>query len=586
MVLSRVVRPASPLRAVLLRYRGTLVAVALLSAMINVLALTSSIYLMVIYDRVLVSYSTATLFSLFLIVIVLFVFNGAFDLFRARLLGLVGTAFDRDLAPRIRQIEMRLAAEGRLRSMRQYPLRDLEQIRAFVSSNGPGALIDLPWMVFFLAILALLHPMLGLAALAGGLVLGLVTWLNEKRTFDMVAKAAEAGREQSIVTERVRAHADTLRGLGMTTRLGHVVDASHRGFVDAQHQLARQTSTFGSISRVFRVFIQSAVLTVGALLVIDGQATGGIIFASSILAGRALAPLDAAIANWRSLSSARQGWARINALMSEFSEVAEPSVELPRPSKRLDVERLAVVPPSSQRVAVAEAQFGLTAGDALAIVGPSGSGKSSIARTIAGVWPAARGSVRIDGAPLDQWSEEQLARITGYMPQEIDLFDGSVAQNIAGFDPAASSEGVIAAAIAADVHELVLRLPNGYDTQVGEGGAVLSTGQRQRIALARALYGDPFLLVLDEPDSALDPEGEGALGRAIAGARRRGAIVIVVTHRMALLQHLNLVLVIRDGKQQTFGPRDEVLAALNTKLPSAATRRPSPATPPARGAGK
>ncbi len=342
-----------------------------------------------------------------------------------------------------------------------------------------------------------------------------------------------------------------------------MVTEAHSRFVNAQAGLSRVVAKYTALSRGLRMFIQSAVLTVGAILVIEGQASGGIIFASSILSGRALAPVDQAIANWRGFIGARQAWRRISALLGENPPVEDPTVTLGAPHRNLGVEGLSVTPPGSQTAVVQEVSFTLAAGDAVAVVGPSGSGKSSLSRAIVNVWCPSQGTVRLDGAPLDQYHEHLLTAAVGYLPQDVELFTGTVAQNIARFEPDPPSEKVIAAAKAAGIHDFVLNLPNGYDSPVGQGGAVLSGGQRQRVALARALYGDPFLLVLDEPDSNLDPAGEAALAAAIAGVRKRGGMVLVVTHRMALVKEVNLILVLREGKLQAFGPRDTVLAALN-----------------------
>lgn len=551
------------LGAVLLRFRSSAVSIVLLSIVLNVLALSGSIYLLIIYDRVLASGSIQTLVSVFTILVVLYLFQGGFETMRARLLQMVGEGLDRHLAGRLQKLESDLAAQGALSTMPSTPMRDLDQIRSFFFGQGPGAIIDLPWILFFLVILWLLHPLLGATALVGALALGFVTWLNDRQTRGGVDEANRLGRQRSVVSERVRRNVDTIKGLAIGGRMNRLAADAHTRFVGAQTELSRSMAKYTSLGRGLRMLVQSAVLTAGAIIVIRGEATAGIIFASSILAGRALAPVDQAIANWRGFIAARQAWHRLEPLMRANPPKADISVMLEVPHERVQVEQLTIVPPGTERTVVSGINFMLSAGDALAVVGPSGSGKSCLSRAIVNIWPAANGTVRLDGALLDQFHEGRLRQAMGYLPQEVELFAGTVAQNIARFDPHPHSEQVIAAARAAGIHDLVLSMPSGYDTPVGDGGTVLSAGQRQRVALARALYGDPFLLVLDEPDSSLDPEGEMALAAAIAAARQRGGIAIVVTHRVALLKEVNWMLVMREGKQQAFGLRDQIIAALN-----------------------
>ena len=564
----------------LLRFRGAATSVVLLGVVLNVLALAGSIYLMLVYDRVLPSASLASLFSLFAIVIVLYAVGGVLETMRARLLQLVGREFDAALAPRLQALESDLSVSGTLAKLGSTPMRDLDQVRGFLLSPGVAAILDLPWILFFLVILFLLHPWLGVTTLVGAILLALVTWLNDRQSRGGVELAGRSARDRAVTAELVRRNAGPIRGLAIGSRMNALAAAAHAEFVATQTTLSRTTAKFGAISRGLRMFVQSAVLTTGAILVIDGKATAGIIFASSILAGRALAPVDQAIANWRGFVSARQAWHRLDPLLRRFPAATEPSVMLEAPTGQLTVEQLVVAAPGSDKAIVGGVAFGLKAGDALAVVGPSGSGKSSLARALVGVWPAAQGAVRLDGAPLAQFHESRLREALGYLPQEVELFSGTVAQNISRFDPEPSSEAVIAAARAAGIHDLVMNLPQGFDTPVGEGGAVLSAGQRQRVALARALYGDPFVLVLDEPDSNLDLEGEAALAGAIARIRQRGGIAVVVTHRGALLKEVNAMLVMKDGRQQAFGPRDQVLAALNRGAAAANANAPD-STPPA-----
>jgi ATP-binding cassette subfamily C protein len=323
----------------------------------------------------------------------------------------------------------------------------------------------------------------------------------------------------------------------------------------------------GSIVRVLRMMLQSAVLGVGAYLVINQEASAGIIIASSILAGRALAPVDLAIANWKGFVAARQSWARLGKLLGAIKDPPE-ALKLPAPRSQLSVEAASVAPPGAQKLVVVDSNFSIKSGTGLGIIGPSASGKSSLARMLVGVWQPARGAIRLDGAELGQWNAAERGRYIGYLPQDVELIAGSVAENIARFDPQTSDEAVIAAAKAAGVHELIVGLPQGYETQVGDNGSLLSAGQQQRVALARALYGDPFLVVLDEPNSNLDAEGEEALTKAILGVRSRGGIAVVIAHRPSALAGVDMVLVLARGRQQAFGPKEEVLAKVLRREPT------------------
>ncbi|MGH8430406.1 MAG: type I secretion system permease/ATPase, partial [Solimonas sp.] len=345
--------------------------------------------------------------------------------------------------------------------------------------------------------------------------------------------------------------------MGMTGRLAALWEGHNRRHLDAQQRVADIAGGLGALSRILRMVLQSAVLGIGAWLVVHQEASAGIIIASSILTSRALAPVEVAIAHWRGFVAARQSWRRLNGLMAS-APAADPRMDLPKPSSSLTLEGVGVSPPGANRLVVQGVAFQLKAGQGLGVIGPSASGKSSLARAIVGVWPAVQGKIRIDGAALDQWPAEALGSHIGYLPQDMELFDGTVAQNIARFDAEASADSIIAAAKAAGVHELILALPEGYETRTGDSGANLSAGQRQRIGLARALYGDPFLVVLDEPNSNLDREGDEALTRAILGVRARGGIVVVNAHRPSALAGVDNVLVLLAGRVQAFGPKDQV----------------------------
>lgn len=564
----------TPLGAAVGRYRTAFLTVALLSGLLNVLLLGGSFYMMLIYDSVLPSHSIPTLFGLLAMIVVVYVFQGLFDVGRSGILGSVGAALDRELAPRVQHAIGEVALRGgRVAGDGLTAMRDLDQVRAFLSSNGPATLIDLPWIVFFLAILFLLHVWLGVAAVIGAALLIALTVLTARLSRAPTQELSQLSAYRSGAAETHLRHVEILTALGMRERMRQRWDQVNARYLAAHAALARTATGLGGVSRVFRLFLQSVILTVGALLVIDGKASGGVIFASSILFGRALAPVDQAIGNWRNFAAARSGWKRLNELLARVPEAPEVSVLLPLPTQELVVRDLFVAPPGTQRLTVQGAEFRLKAGEALAIIGPSGAGKTSLARALLGVWRPQRGAVRLDGATLDQWDPERLGEAIGYLPQSVELLEGTVAENIARFVPVADSQAVIDAAREAGVHELIVQMPQGYDTPVGRDGAELSAGQRQRIGLARALYARPFLVLLDEPNSNLDQQGDLALEQAIATVRARDGIVIIVAHRPSVLSQVSHALFMRNGRMETFGPRDQVLEKV---LGQPAIARPTP----------
>lgn len=552
----------SEIHAALAKLRGGFGAIIALSAFINLLTITGSLYLMLVYDRVLPAQSLPTLFSVFAMILIAYAFYGVFDVMRSKMLADVAASLDRSLSGRVQAIEARIALERPEAKEQISPVRDLDQLRAFIASPGPPALIDLPWILLFLIILTLVHYWLGVVTLVGMLGLTALTLVAERVSGRHVAAVAQAAAKRRLLADRQWRHAEIITALGMRDRLMLQWRRIHHDYLDQQATLTDTTATLAGISRVSRMVLQSVVLTVGAMLVIDGKATAGIIFASSILSGRALAPVDSAIANWKHFVGARQAWGRLDNLFAQVPPPVGERTELPPPTKSLVVDNLSLTPPGSQLTTVAAVSFQVQAGQVVGIIGPSASGKSSLVRGVLGVWKAAKGAVRLDAAAIQQWDSETLGRSIGYVPQSVELFAGTIAENIARFEVGAPSDAVIAAAKAAGVHDLIVQLPGGYDLQVGEDGQQLSAGQRQRIALARALYRDPFLVVLDEPNSNLDPEGEVALARAVTGVKARGGIVLLVAHRREILGVVDLLLVMRGGMAQAFGPRDEVLAKL------------------------
>nr|WP_245442906.1 type I secretion system permease/ATPase [Methylobacterium terrae] len=563
---------APPLVTALAQLRHVVLGVAVLSGAVNLLALAGSFYMLEVYDRVIPSRSVPTLVGLSLIVLVLYLGQGFFELIRSRLLLRAGRAFDEALSRRVFRAVVTLPLRGRAEADGLRPMRDLDQIRAALAGGGPGALFDLPWVPVYLGLLFAFHVWIGLTALLGALALIGLTMLAEILTRHHARDAREAAAARGFVAEASRRNAETVRAMGMEPDLAGIWSRASAASQATQERTAEITGAIHNASKVLRVVLQSAVLGVGAFLVIRQEATAGVIIAGSILSARALAPIDQAIGYWKTFSAARECWRHLGSALGAAG--AEPEgLTLPAPREGLTVEQASVGPPGGQRLTALDVGLTLTAGQGLGIVGHSASGKSSLARLLVGIWPAARGAVRLDGARLDQWRPQDLGRHVGYLPQEVELFPGTVAANIARFRPEAEAEAIIAAAKAARVHDLILSLPEGYQTQIGERGALLSAGQRQRLALARALYGDPFLVVLDEPNSNLDQEGEAALTEAIVGVRARGGIVVVVAHRPSALAALDQVMVMADGRVQALGPRDEILPALNRPraMPAAPT---------------
>jgi ATP-binding cassette, subfamily C, type I secretion system permease/ATPase len=561
--------PKSELRDALGSCVAAFIGIGVFSGLINLLMLTGSLYMLEIYDRVLPSRSVPTLIGLSVLTAVLFTFQALLEITRGRLLVRIGNQLDCKLGARIYDLVVGLPLRARPGSDGLQPVRDLDTVRSFLSGLGPAALFDLPWIPLYVAICFAFHVMIGVTVLCGAIILVALTLATEFLSRRPVKAATTQAALRSRLAEISRRNADVLAAMGMSESLrGRWLDLA-REHLAQQKRVNDVAGGLGAAGRVLRMALQSAVLGIGAYLVIQQEATAGIIIAGSILAGRALAPIDLAIANWKGFVAARQSWQRLGQLFAAMPAAA-PRLELPAPAHGLTVETLGVAPPGAQNLVVHGVNFTLKAGSAVGVVGPSASGKSSLVRVIVGVWRPARGCVRLDGAAIEQWTS--LGRHIGYLPQDVELIEGSVAENIARFSPDAPAAAVIAAAKAAGVHDLIVNLPDGYETEIGEQGAALSAGQQQRIALARALYGDPFLVVLDEPNSNLDAEGEEALTRAILSVRARGGIVIVVAHRSSALAAVDHLLAMVRGTQQAFGPKDEILHRL--------VRRESPAPGP------
>lgn len=536
---------------------GWFAAVALFSAIISLLYLAGSLYMLQVYDRVLPSHSVPTLLALSLLLIGTLALQGFLDAQRGRMLARIGARFDEILAPRIYGLVASMPLRHPTEARSTAPVRDVDQIRSFLSGLGPTALFDIPFTPIFAFVAFLLHPWLGWLTVAGGFTILALTVLVDVLNRSTAKVVAETAVQRQNLIEGTRRNAEVIAALGMEASFRDRFQAMSDRLAEAGLRAGNVVSTVGTTTKMVRVGLQSAALGLGAYLAIHGEISAGSIIAASILVSRALAPVETAIAHWRGFASARQSYVRLQ----ECFALASPDddrLALPKPARNLQVRDLVMVPPGASKPALKGVSFELAGGDALGVVGATGSGKSTLARALVNVWAPARGLVRVDGASLDQWGS-RLGVHVGYLPQDIELFEGTVAQNIARFAETVDPAAVVAAARAAGAHGLILDLPRGYDTLIGEGGIGLSGGQRQRIALARALYGDPFLVVLDEPNANLDSDGDEALERAIRSVRARGGVAVIITHRTPGLAATNLLAVLQDGRIAAFGPRDQVL---------------------------
>jgi PrtD family type I secretion system ABC transporter len=540
--------------------RGALFGIAGFSGVINLLALTGSIFMLQVYDRVLPSQSVPTLVALMVVVAGLFLFQAALDVIRSRLLVRLASRIDEALGERTYRAVLELPLRGVPAGDGLQPIRDLDTVRNFLAGPGPTAILDLPWIPVYLIFVYMLHPLLGLLATFGAVLLLALTLLTDYMSRGATADCARDAQRRHALSAEGRKNAVVLRSMGFADRMVERWLAASGCHLHAQQQASDVAGGLGAFAKVFRLFLQSAILGLGAYLVIQGEVSGGVIIASSITSSRALSPIDLAISQWKSFLAARQSAGRVDALLrSPMFAVTAPPLPLPPPRLTLTVESLSATAPGLTAALVQNVSFHMRAGQGLGLIGPSAAGKSTLLRAIVGAWPILRGTVRLDGAALDQWLPAELGRHIGHLPQDVELFDGTISENIARFDPAVDPAAVLEAAHAANVHDMIVRLPAGYETRIGQDGDALSSGQRQRIGLARAFFGNPFLIVLDEPSANLDTEGEEALTKAIRGVRDRGGIIIVVTHRPSAIAALDILATMADGKMQYYGPKDEVL---------------------------
>jgi len=546
------------LRDVRKRSRGLFVSVGFFSVFVNLLMLTGPIFMLQVYDRVLGSRSEATLMALFVLVVLLYALFGVLDWARGRVLARAGAQFQTDLDERVFKAVLRVPAQPGSADKVQSGLRDLEAVQKLMTSPALFAVCDIPWTPIFAIAIFMFHPMLGYLALAGGALLIVVTFVNQWVSKRGIIEAQVQSAQADSFASSVRDDREVVQGLGMRSSVMSRWRKSRDQSLGSSIRSSDLTGSFSSFTKAFRLFLQSAMLALGAYLVLQNQLTPGAMIAGSILMGRALAPIEMAIGQWPLVTRAGQGWFNLSRLLEIVPEEIART-PLPRPAALLVAENLTAVPPGESQASLKMVSFRVEPGTALGVIGPSAAGKSSLARVICGIWRPASGKIRLDGAALDNYDPDVLGGYIGYLPQTVTLFDATIAENIARMSETPDSAAVVDAAKRAGAHEMILQQPQGYDTPIGNFGGRLSGGQRQRLGLARALYGDPLILVLDEPNSNLDSVGSEALNDAIRTMKSEGKSVIIMAHRPAAIAECENLLVLENGMRKAFGPRDEVL---------------------------
>ena len=546
------------IRGVMSSLRGWLLSVASISFVVNLLAFTGPLFMLQVYDRVLISGSVPTLIALGFLTLVLYLFFGVLDGLRSRILLRVGQQVDGDLSAQAYALSTRVPVNYGARGHSVRPVQDLDSVTAFMSGSGPSAVFDVPWLPVYLSVIFLFHTTLGVVALLGAIAISLLVVLNEFASRTASVDAAQTRTRRATLVEESRTNAEAVKAMGMQKALSERWNAENDHYLAGQRAAADWSGFFATAIKTVRFILQSGILAVGAWLAIRQEISPGVMIASSIMMSRALAPVEQAVAHWRGFISARQSFGRLKEFLV-LSPNAEQITQLHAPSRNLKIDKLYCAPAGVREPVVMGLSMALNAGEGIAILGPSGSGKSTLAKAIVGTAKISNGDVRLDGATIDQWDDEARKRFVGYLPQDLQLFDGTVAQNISRFDSSATSEEIITAAVQANIHELIVALPKGYDTVIGSQGLPLSGGERQRIGLARALFRNPFLLVLDEPNSNLDAEGEAALAGALLTMRQRGSIVVLVAHRPRALASVDKVLLLKEGRVAAIGPKEEVL---------------------------
>jgi PrtD family type I secretion system ABC transporter len=559
-------QPKGEISAVIRASRGAFLSTGVFSCIVNILMLTGPLFMLQVYDRVLGSGSIPTLVALIAIVIALYAYYGFLEFLRARILVRIGRRVEETLRARTFDV----MAEHALRKtpgIGGQPVSDLATIRQFLSGQGPFAFLDMPWVPIYILVIFLMHWMLGVAAICAAIVIFVLALWSERATRGPMAEANAAMMKSTVMTEESRRNTEALHSLGMRGAIRQKWADMQQIALDQQTVANDVGGSMSAASRVLRLMVQSGMLALGAYLVILHEITPGSMIAASIIMGRALAPVEQAVASWQQFLGFRKAMERLSRVLASVPAIAS-RMKLPTPRGKLEVENLIIQMPGAEKPVLQGISFSVEPGQGIGVIGPTGAGKSTLARALVGVMPITRGTVRLDGATSDQRDVDELGRLIGYLPQDVQLFDGTAAQNIARFESDASSEKIVEAAKLANVHDLIMRLPKGYDTPLGENGARLSAGQRQRVALARCLYGDPVLFVLDEPNSNLDAEGEAALDHAIRVSMQRGAAVVVIAHRPSALASIQQIMVLSDGKMAALGPRDEIMRKVLQRPPT------------------
>jgi ATP-binding cassette subfamily C exporter for protease/lipase len=529
------------------------------SFFVNALMLVPSLYMMQVYDRVLSSRNEMTLVMVTLITLGLYGLLGGLELIRSQLMLRASIQLDNLLNNRVFSATFEATLRGGGANPAQ-ALSDVTNLRQFLTGPGLFAFFDAPWAPIFLVVITLLHPWLGVFSLVGSIILVALTWLTERMTQKPLSDANTYSAQASNFAGNNLKNAEVIEAMGMLPGVRSRWDAKHRASLALQQLASDRAGKISALTRFVRLAQQSLILGLGALLVIEGELSPGGMIASSILMGRVVGPVEQVIGVWKSLISVRASYDRLQSLLSAIP-ARDPGMPLPPPTGQVSIENLVAVAPNSEAAILKGISASFGPGEVLGVIGPSASGKSTLARLLVGVWPAASGKVRLDGVDIYEWNKTEVGPHIGYLPQDVELFEGTVAENISRFAELDAKE-VVLAAQRAGIHEMILRFPNGYGTLIGPGGSFLSGGQRQRIGLARALYGAPALVVLDEPNSNLDDAGEQALLKAILWLKEKGSTVVLITHRTNVVGVVDKLMMLRDGVIQLFGPRDEVMATL------------------------